>query len=428
MTTRLTYAVILVITLNACSRSQAPLTVHDIPLSPDEIAIIQTLSPPPPPSKKPTNQFADSPEAASLGQYLFFEAGLSHNGEISCATCHKPELDWTDGRPVAKGLRMTTRNTPSLLNLANNRWFYWDGRKDSLWSQSLSPIENDKEMGGSRLRVFRTISASAEMKRFYSAVFGPLPTIDVPKEINDAKPLENPPENRHHQNWQTLSDDQRKSLNRVFANAGKAIAAFERKLISQDSSFDRFVAAINANEREKLADYSAPALRGLKLFIGKAQCTLCHSGPNFSDMEFHNIGLNRGQGDLDLGRHLGIPAVLSDPFNGKGDFSDDTSITANTPLHYVGQKSNNIGEFKTPGLRNVAKTAPYMHDGRFENLRSVVDFYSTLPQQPAVGHREESLVQLNLNDQQKSDLVAFLESLTGQPLPARLLKKPGVQR
>ena len=151
---------------------------------------------------------------------------------------------------------------------------------------------------------------------------------------------------------------------------------------------------------------------------------LCHSGPTFTDHEFHNIGLDRGGSALDQGRYPAVEQVKNDPFNGQGHFSDDPSLEANQALHYVTTRDSNLGEFKTPTLRNIARTAPYMHDGRFKTLEEVVEFYSTLPDQPALGHREESLQPLGLRQDEIEDLVAFLKTLTGMPLDESLMEAP----
>ena len=392
--------------------------VSGVTLTETNLVEILNLSPLQPLPPNPTNQFADNEGAAKLGQGLFFDTRLSINGMIACATCHQAENDWTDGKPLSEGLQQVSRNAPTLWNLGYQRWYFWDGRKDSLWSQALGPIEHPLEMGGSRLRVYRLLSESKPYRDLYEEVFGELPHLTSVVEIEDARPVVEDPENVMHQVWEKLSESDQSIINDVFSNAGKSIAAYQRKLISTDSPFDQFVRGLRTGKEKDLNSLSAAAIRGLILFTGRGQCILCHTGSNFTDNEFHNIGLDRGDNPLDQGRYPAIDQVKSDPFNGKGAFSDDTS------LHYVAIKDNNLGEFKTPTLRNVANTAPYMHDGRFASLREVVEFYSTLPDTPAIGHREESLQPLNLSSSEIDDLIAFLQSLTGKPLKAELMAKP----
>ncbi len=400
------------------------MNVDGVTLSETNLVEILKLSPLPKLSPNPTNQYADNKDAALLGQALFFDTGLSINGKIACATCHQPDNDWTDGKSLSKGLQSVTRNAPTLWNVGYQRWHYWDGRKDTLWSQALNPIEHPLEMGGSRLRVYRQVNQTEVYRNLYQSVFGEFPPLSSEIEFQDARPIPERPEETMHQAWQSLSVKDQGVINRVFSNIGKSMEAYQRRLISTDSLFDQFVHGLRSGNDEDLQALSPAAIRGLVLFVGRGQCILCHSGPHFTDNEFHNIGLDRGGNPLDQGRYPAIEKLKLDPFNGKGLFSDDTSLQANRSLHYVTEKDNNLGEFKTPTLRNVARTGPYMHDGRFVNLREVIDFYSTLADTPAIGHREESLQALNLTSSEAGDLIAFLNALDGSPLDAGLLNRP----
>jgi cytochrome c peroxidase len=394
--------------------------------SAEEVIEVLKLSPLPPVPPNPRNAVADRPDAARLGRLLFFETRLSGNGRVSCASCHQPAGDWTDGKPVSEGIGRLRRNTPTLWNVAHNRWQYWDGRRDSLWAQALVPIEMDLEMGGSRLRVWRVISEPGPLRAAYERVFGPIPILAGLPEAQDARPISERRQHAHQAAWNRIPEETREQINRLFSNGGKALEAYERRIISDAAPFDRFVAGVRAGDRAAMESLPAAAVRGLRFFIGRGQCLLCHSGPNFSDREFHNLGLDRGTQLLDVGRFAGVEGVHADVFNGLGRYSDDRSLAANTPLAYAAPKPNNLGEFKTPTLRNVARTAPYMHDGRFAELRHVLDFYSRLDQQPALGHREESLKPLLLSEEETADLLVFLESLSGPPADAALL--PGEER
>lgn len=414
-----------------CERREASsissITVHGITLSELEVTEILKLSPLSPIPSSPTNAFADRSDAALLGQFLFFDMRLSGNGKVSCATCHQSALDWTDEKALSEGVGRVSRNAPTLYNVAYNRWYFWDGRKDSLWSQSLGPIEAPLEMNGNRLRVYRLVSGEEELRLAYEKMFGSIPGLEADPTVMDARPIPDNPTHPMHVAWESLSEEDQDRVNRLFSNVGKTIEAFERKIISDHSPFDRFVAGIRDNDLDAINTIAPAALRGLRLFIGRGQCTLCHLGPNFTDREFHNIGLDRGDLDLDVGRFKGADNVRNDEFNGFGRYSDDRSLTANIPLNYVAQKPNNLGEFKTPTLRNVSKTGPYMHSGRFASLLEVTAFYSALDQIPAVGHREESLAPLSLTEGEQSDLAAFLETLTGTPLDESLLSQPSLQ-
>ena len=399
-------------------------TILGTEFTPDQVSEILSLSPLPQVPSKFQNKFADHEGAALFGQHLFFETRFSKNNQISCATCHDPKIDFTDGQAVSTGLEAVTRNSPTLINLAHNRWFYWDGRKDSLWSQSLEPIENSKEMGGSRIQSYHLIAKDQGLRKLYEDVFGPLPSLDSKTPPAQGHPNKQNPNDPDHLAWTSLNEADQLTVNTVFANLGKSIAAYERRLVSKNSPFDRFVTELRNNDTPQESAISASAVRGLKLFIDRGQCTFCHSGPNFTDLEFHNIGLDRGGNGLDTGRYDAVKKIKRDPFNGLGSFSDERAIEANKPLFFLAQKPNNLGEFKTPTLRNIANTSPYMHDGRFANLRDLIRFYSELDQTPALGHREETLQPLGLSEDEINDLISFLETLTGESLPTSLLKNP----
>lgn len=311
----------------------------------EEIHEIRKLSPLPELPPSPTNIFADNADAALLGQRLFYDGRLSIDGQVSCATCHDPTLGFSDAKPLSEGLGTTDRHSQSLWNVAYQRWFFWDGRVDSLWAQALQPLQDKREMGSSPEHLLGVVSGNQALKTRYETLCGTL-------------------------------EDQSPDL--FLSNLGKMFEAFQRKLISTDSAFDTFVAKIDEIEPGDDQYLNESARRGLRLFVGRGQCILCHAGPNLSDGEFHNIGLQRHP-DLprDSGRFEGIRKLKADRFNGLGEFSDDRGKEANVKLRYLVVKMNNLSEFKTPTLRNVAETAPYMHDGRFATLREVLD-HSTL--------------------------------------------------
>jgi cytochrome c peroxidase len=229
-----------------------------------------------------------------------------------------------------------------------------------------------------------------------------------------------------------MDEKDRESVDRSYSNLGKAIAAYERRLVGGTSAFDRFAEGLADGDAIKLAALSTSAQRGLKLFIGKAGCRLCHVGPLFSDGEFHDLGLAplKGGKRKDPGRHAGVDLVLRDPFNGVSAYSDaardaDRSLAADK-LEFLAQGPELWGQFKTPTLRNVARTAPYMHQGQFASLADVLHFYSTLAgAAPAGHHQETTLVPLALEAQELGDLQAFLESLTDEALEATLTEPSG---
>ena len=268
-----------------------------------ERAVVASLSlsalPPLPPD--PTNRYADSPAAAAFGATLFFEQRLSRDGNVSCATCHLIDRQFQDGRPLAVGVARTNRRTMPLAGVARSPWFFWDGRKDSLWSQALGPLEDQREHAGNRTAYAHFIGR--EFRGRYERIFGPLP--DLSGFPENAGPLGTEAERAA---WSGMSEEQRAAIDEVFANLGKAIAAFERSIAHEPTRFDRFADAVAAGrEPAGEAALSDEEILGLKLFIGKANCVTCHNGPRFTDDHFHNTGIPAVKGlPEDRGRETAV--------------------------------------------------------------------------------------------------------------------------
>ncbi len=380
-----------------------------------ELRRILRLSPLRPPPPDPSNARADDPRAARLGERLFFDRRLSADGTMSCATCHDPRNAWTNGRQRhADAQARFPRNVPSLRNSAHNRWYYWDGRADSAWAQALGPLENERELAANRLTLLHLIAGDRALRKSYQEIFGPLP--DGVQDRNRfppaARPIPEQPEHPLQRAWAAMTAADREAANVVFTNIGKAIAAFERGIEVGESPFDRFVDGLRRGDAAATRELSPAALRGLKLFVGRGECTLCHSGPNLSDGEFHDVGIALGTGQrIDPGRHRGVLTLLRSPFTRAGGHAD--AETPNAPVQFLDAQAEMLGQFKTPTLRGVAETAPYMHDGRFDTLEQVVRFYSTREGARPLGHPTTLLRPLKLSDREIADLVAFLESLSG---------------
>jgi len=393
-----------------------------------ERARILTLSPLAAPPLDATNRFDGDPRAERLGQSLFFDPRLSASGEIACATCHDPVLGFTDGKPVAFTIAAGPRRTPHLWNMAWGRWFFHDGRADSLWSQALGPIENEIEMGGDRLALAHYIAADPELRGAFEALRGPLPELEQSARFPaHARPVSARPEHPHDRAWRGMRAEDRAAIDSLFADIGKVIAAYERLLVSRDAPFDRFVEGLRENDAAKRAALDASAQRGLRLFLGKGRCRLCHSGPNFSDGEFHNLGLATRAGEVpdDAGRYAGLPSLVADPFNTRGVHSDDRGGEAAALLDGLVAGPANWGEFKTPSLRSVSTRPPYMHAGQFSDLDAVLNFYSTLEgSAPLHQHQEQIMQPREFTPGEIVDLRAFLEGLEGAPLADHLLRAP----
>lgn len=403
----------------------APITFTD-----EEKSRILQHSPLPDPPIDATNRFVNDPRAAQFGQFIFHDTRFSSNNAVSCATCHDPAKGFSDGRRLPFGIRVVERHSQSLWNMAYNRWFFWDGRADSLWSQALIPLEHDDEMGGDRTAIAKAIHKDRSLRRAYEKVFGRLPALSDNRRFPaHAMPVPASREDVRDHAWNAMSEADQHAVNEVFANVGKALAAYQVQLVSRDSPFDQFVEGLREGNASKMNAISDSAKRGLKLFVGRGNCRLCHSGPNFTDGEFHSVGprvLGGGE-PTDAGRFKGIDPLKRNPFNAAGVFSDDPTGPVAKRLDALVNPSENWGQFKTPSLRSVATSAPYMHQGQYLTLDEVIEHYSTLADAGPNGlahHREKILQPLNLTDQEKADLKAFIESLTGKALQASLLKKP----
>jgi cytochrome c peroxidase len=338
---------------------------------------------PPPAARDPSNRASGDPQAIALGQRLFFDPRLSQNGAVACATCHVPERAWTDGRPRGAGLAPLDRNTPTVLDAGRHRWFGWDGGADTVWAQAARALLDPREMGASPRHVAALLDADATLTCLYARVFGAPPRAGADAE-------------------------------RVLVGAVKAVAAFVETLGSGATPFDEFRDALARGDRETAARYPAAARRGLATFLGPGQCSVCHVGPQFTNGEFHDVGVPYvlGPGRVDAGRHEGIKRLRADRLNLLGPYNEDATGSAVIKTRHVEPQHANFGQFKTPSLRNVALTAPYMHDGRLATLRDVVRHYSRLDLERIHTHGEQLLRPLRLSEAEIDDLVAFLETLT----------------
>jgi cytochrome c peroxidase len=339
--------------------------------------------------RDPSNAVSGHPAAIALGQRLFFDARLSSTNRISCATCHVPARGWTDGKAKAVGLVSVDRNTPTVLDVALHRWFSWDGKADSLWSQSMKPIVDPREMGVTPAQVAKMVRGDATLSCLSRKAFGAAGASADPE--------------------------------RALVQVGKAIAAFLETVRSGRTPFDEFRDALARGDAEGAARFPAAARRGAKIFVGSGNCALCHFGPAFTNGEFHDVGVPYALpgGRVDHGRSGGIKLLRADPFNLLGRWSDDRTGDAAVKTKHVEATPASFGQFKTPTLRNLLHTAPYMHDGRYATLRKVVKHYSELDMERIHAHGEQLLRPLKLTAGESDDLVAFLESLT-DPAAARM--------
>lgn len=350
---------------------------------------------PPPPLPDPGNTLAGRAAAIALGQRLFFEPRLSANGRFACASCHRPDRAFSDGLPravgrdIGRGMAADSgagatldRNTPTLWDADQQRWLGWDGAFDSLWSQALHPLLSPREMAASPTPLRRLLKGDAELAcRWRQLHGGALPPAD-----DDA----------------------------LMVLLAKSLGAFVGTLRSGRNGFDDFRDALQQGDMAAAARYPLAAQRGLRLFIGRGQCSNCHAGPLFSNGEFGDIGalFFVRPGVVDAGRHAGIQALQASRFNLLGEFSDRADGEAARKTRHVMLQHRNFGEFKVPGLRQAADTAPYLHDGQLATLEAVLDHYSTLSPDRLHADGEAILKPLKLSSGERDDLLAFLRSLS----------------
>mgnify|MGYP003594664836 CR=1 FL=1 len=362
----------------------------------------------------PSNAVENSAAAIALGKRLFHDARFSSNQKVSCASCHHPDKAFQDGLPVSKGVGTGTRRAMPVVGVGYNAWLFWDGRKDSVWSQALGPLEDGVEHGGNRSRYAHLIRAHYRAE--YEAIFASMP--DLSMVPLDAGPAGSPAERAA---WNTLNPARRQATSGVFANMGKAIAAYEKSLMHGESRFDRYLDVTLHGATRANAELTREEQNGLRQFIGKGQCVTCHNGPLLTDGQFHNTAVP--QRDLavpDHGRLAAIAKVKADEFNCLGPFSDARPEQC-TELRFIVKEDKSLdAAFKTPSLRSVAMRAPYMHAGQFATLQEVVAHYVKAP--PAqVGHTElahgpaghTERQPIRLTAQEIDDVVAFLGTLSG---------------
>ena len=336
-----------------------------------------------------TNRVSGNTHAIDLGERLFFDEKMSPKGNVSCGNCHIAEYNWTDGVKRNKGQAMVDRNTPTLMNMRHHRWFALDGAADSLWSQSMRPIVDPRELASNATHVAHYVRKDPDLSCRYEKTFGVSPA---------------------------GQDDEA-----VLVGVGKTMAAFQETLVTEHTPFDAFREALARGDKAAASLYPREARRGLKIFIGKGNCSTCHTGPLFTNGEFHDVGVSHfidGDGKrVDGGRHDGIKKLLSSKFNLLGPYNDDASRASATKTTHLKPEHRNFGEFKTPSLRNVGYTGPYMHSGEMLTLEQVVNHYSELNVERLHADGENILKPLKLTKTESADLVAFLQTLNMDRAP-----------
>lgn len=351
----------------ACREAKPPEREGEVAVTEVPVNIVG-LPPLPVPRNNP-----QTPEKIALGKMLYNEKRFSGDGTINCAFCHNPEKTFDDGLPVSKGIRNQrgTRNTPTVLNSAYNRFQFWDGRRNSLEDQARDPFLNPIEHGlTSHDQIVKIVREDPQYVAQFKKVFN----VDAGRITID--------------------------------HVVQAIAAFERTVISGDSPFDRYR---YGGDKKALG---AAAIRGLQVYLSKGRCQECHmigeQNAIFTDHKFHNLGVGFKKIESRLQQ-------IIQKFNASQDKKTDERVLSSSDLselgrYVVSRKMEDIGAFKTPGLRNIVVTGPYMHDGSLKTLEAVVDLYNKGGEKNAF--LSGSIRPLNLTAREQADLIAFLKSLT----------------
>jgi cytochrome c peroxidase len=305
----------------------------------------------------------------------------------------------------------------TIVGTAYSPWLFWDGRKDSQWAQATGPMENAVEHGGNRTQFAHLIEEYYRDE--YEAIFGGLPDLsDLPDHAGPVADAD------ARAAWEAMSPDDQQAVTVIYANMGKAIAAFERLLMPGAARFDAYVEAVlNQDAAEMDSRFTTDEVAGLRLFLNEAHCTQCHNGPLLTDNYFHNTGVPPVDGlPDDVGRTLGAQQVQADEFNCLSIYSDSEPDDCAELRFMVAEGDELMRAFRPPSLRNVAERAPYMHAGQYATLEDVLNHYNTAPAAPS-GTSE--IHALNLSDEQLQQLIAFLHTLSG-PLdaPAEYLEPP----
>jgi cytochrome c peroxidase len=350
-------------------------------LGPGEIEKVLRHGPWPSVSKRdPSNRVSGNQRAISLGKQLFNDPLLSNDQTMSCASCHRSDLDFTDGRPTALGRKPLDRNTQPLWNLRGQRWFGWSGDADNLWAKSLAPIINSNEMANDPISLQTSLKQS--------------PYLDEYETVFDAVATETP--------------------DLTLVNIGKALAAYLETLETGKTSFDTFRDALARGDLGAAKSYPLSAQRGLQIFVGDGNCAFCHSGPAFTNGEFHDAGVSYflNTEGVDAGRSAGLEALEQSPFTLDGSFSDELEKTGGWAVRNVRFQHSNFGIFRVPTLRRVTETAPYMHDGSLLTLKSVLNHYNEIDMERLHSDGEAILRPLRLTARELSDIENFLTTLS----------------
>jgi len=341
----------------------------------------------------PTNRFADDPVVAELGERFFFDKNLSADNTVACVSCHVTDANFADPNTVSIGIggQVSLRRAPSAMHVGWMEFTLWDGRADSAWSQPLKAMEAPHEMGITRTEVAHYVSAVYTSA--YTDAFGSLPKL--PNSPFRGKPGD--------VEWEQMFEEDQDAINEVFVNVGKAIEAYERTLVCDNTRFDRFLdGADNLSQQE---------IDGAIEFV-QSGCAGCHSGALLTDNEFHNIGIASDVFEDDLGREAAYELMDNDEFSSESKWSDDPAF-GTAKIDRAFEEPDATGAFKTPSLRGVGQRTAFMHNGSIDRLERVLSFYRAASQgarQPGhLGQLDPFVRELEVLDDRA--IIAFLRTL-----------------
>jgi cytochrome c peroxidase len=355
----------------------------------------------------PSNRYADDTLAAALGRRLFFDTRLSSNGKVACATCHVPSEDLQDGRALGVGVGTAGRRTMPIAGTAHSPWQFWDGRADSQWGQALGPLESAVEHGGTRTQYAHLVATDPTYRAEYERTFGRLPALDgLPAHAGPVA------DTVRAAAWHAIPAARQDDVTRVYANIGKAVAAYERRIEAGPSRFDRYVEAeLAGRPHAPESAFTRDEEAGLRLFIGKGSCVNCHNGALLTDDHFHNTGVAAAPGlPPDSGRLVGVRHAVGGEFACTSRWSDAGPDDCAELKFAATEGEELLRAYKTPSLRNVAQRAPFMHAGQIATLSDVIAHYDRAPAAP-MGHSELKPLRLSANERRQ--LEAFLRTLSG---------------
>lgn len=344
------------------------------------------------------------PRLVALGRKLFFDVRLSGSQAMSCATCHEPAHGWSASKQTAEKFARLPRSIPPVINLAYQRWFFWDGRQADLSLQALEPLESEREMDGHRLMLADVLARHYSRDVQELRLVSPSGNVIVKRWMSRAACVRS---GDCAALWNKIPASDKKFIDQYISTGLHALESFQLSLRTPLTRFDRYVTSPPAARKAVLT----PAeVRGMDLFFSKARCALCHTGKGFTDGEFHNLMLpsTSFRPPEDPGRFAAVRALLDTSQQKQEQGHAGSHLT-----HFLKLDGSMWGQFRTPSLRSLKDKSEFMHNGSMKTLREVLEYYNTLDRAVVVSHHSNSLlVPLKLSNAELDDLESFIKVLS----------------